>query len=82
MDYVEGCSLADKLAGEPLPEREAASLVQTLARTVHFAHQRLPRCMSAPPTRRRTSWRRSGAGAPVPAAGPGIARPFVVALSA
>jgi serine/threonine-protein kinase len=40
MDYVEGGSLADKLAGEPLPEPEAASLVETLARTVHFAHQK------------------------------------------
>jgi serine/threonine-protein kinase len=41
MEYVEGGSLAQKLSGKPLPEREAASLVQTLARAVHFAHQHL-----------------------------------------
>src|SRR5262249_19545285 len=39
MDYVEGGSLAQKLAGTPLSEREAATLVQTLARAVHFAHR-------------------------------------------
>jgi serine/threonine-protein kinase len=40
MDYVEGGSLAQRLTGTPLSEREAASLVQTLARAVHFAHSR------------------------------------------
>jgi eukaryotic-like serine/threonine-protein kinase len=39
MDYVEGGSLAQKLSGTPLSEREAASLVQTLARAVQFAHR-------------------------------------------
>jgi serine/threonine-protein kinase len=39
MDYVEGGSLAQKLSKAPLSDREAASLVQTLARAVHFAHQ-------------------------------------------
>jgi serine/threonine-protein kinase len=39
MDYVEGGSLAQKLSRAPLPEREAATLVQTLARAVHFAHR-------------------------------------------
>jgi serine/threonine-protein kinase len=39
MEYLEGGSLAAKLTGAPLPEREAAQLVQTLARAVHFVHQ-------------------------------------------
>ena len=39
MEYMAGGSLAAKLAGSPLPEREAAQLVQTLARAVHFVHQ-------------------------------------------
>src|SRR5262249_54451297 len=40
MEFLEGGSLAKKLADKPLPEREAAALVQTLARAVHAAHQR------------------------------------------
>ncbi len=40
MEYMEQGSLAAKLAGSPLPEREAAQLVQTLARAVQFAHGR------------------------------------------
>jgi serine/threonine-protein kinase len=40
MEYVEGGSLDRRLAAGPLPEREAASLVETLARAVHFAHGR------------------------------------------
>jgi serine/threonine-protein kinase len=38
MDYVGGGNLAQKLAEGPLAEREAAALVQTLARAVQFAH--------------------------------------------
>jgi serine/threonine-protein kinase len=38
MEYVEGGSLAGKLAGKPRPAREAAELVATLARAVHAAH--------------------------------------------
>jgi serine/threonine-protein kinase len=38
MEYVEGGSLADKLAGKPQPAREAAELVATLAGAVHAAH--------------------------------------------
>jgi serine/threonine protein kinase len=38
LEYVAGGSLADKV-GQPLPPREAAQLVRTLARATHFAHQ-------------------------------------------
>lgn len=38
LEYVEGGSLAQKLAGAPLPAREAAALLETLARAVHAAH--------------------------------------------
>jgi WD40 repeat protein len=40
MEFVEGGSLAQRLAGKPLPAREAAWLVEVLARAVHHAHQR------------------------------------------
>jgi serine/threonine-protein kinase len=39
MEYVAGGSLADRLAGTPLPSRSAAELTETLARTVEYAHQ-------------------------------------------
>jgi serine/threonine-protein kinase len=38
MEYIQGGSLAQKMALAPLPERQAAELVETLARAVHFAH--------------------------------------------
>jgi serine/threonine-protein kinase len=38
MEYVEGGSLAQKLAGKPQPARPAAALVATLAGTVQAAH--------------------------------------------
>jgi WD40 repeat protein/tRNA A-37 threonylcarbamoyl transferase component Bud32 len=40
LEYVDGGSLAGRLAGTPRPAREAADLVETLARAVHYAHQR------------------------------------------
>jgi eukaryotic-like serine/threonine-protein kinase len=40
LEYVEGGSLAARLAGQPLPAREAARLVETLARTMQYAHER------------------------------------------
>ncbi len=40
MEFVEGGSLAQKLAGVPQPVREAAALTSTLAETVQVAHQR------------------------------------------
>src|SRR5262249_28228674 len=38
MEWVEGGSLANRLDGQPWPPGEAASLLETLARTVHVAH--------------------------------------------
>jgi serine/threonine-protein kinase len=40
MEYVEGGSLAERLAGTPLPSRSAAELTETLARAVEYAHGR------------------------------------------
>ena len=39
MEYVEGGSLAQRLAGTPLPPREAAALAATLAEAVEAAHR-------------------------------------------
>jgi WD40 repeat protein/tRNA A-37 threonylcarbamoyl transferase component Bud32 len=39
LEFCPGGSLAKKLAGTPLPPREAARLVETLARAVQAAHQ-------------------------------------------
>jgi tetratricopeptide (TPR) repeat protein len=40
LEYVEGGSLLRKVAGKAQPEREAARLVETLARAVYATHQR------------------------------------------
>ena len=40
LEFVAGGSLAQKLAGPPLPVREAARLVQALALALHLAHSR------------------------------------------
>jgi serine/threonine-protein kinase len=40
MEFVEGGSLAQKLAGAPQPTRQAAALVAAVAEAVHAAHQR------------------------------------------
>lgn len=39
MGYVDGPSLSKKLQNGPLPPRDAAALVQTVAEAVHYAHQ-------------------------------------------
>jgi WD40 repeat protein len=39
MEFVDGGSLAEKAAGTPLTPRQAAALVETLARTMNRAHQ-------------------------------------------
>src|SRR5262249_28326765 len=38
LEFVGGGSLADRLAAGPLAPREAAALVETLARAMHYAH--------------------------------------------
>jgi len=40
MEFAEGGSLAQRLAGRPLPPAQAAELVETLARAVQFVHER------------------------------------------
>jgi serine/threonine-protein kinase len=40
MEYVDGGTLAKKLATGPLPQREAAELLGRLARAAHYAHER------------------------------------------
>jgi serine/threonine-protein kinase len=40
MEYVDGGSLADRLDGTPRPPREAARLVEVLARAMAEAHRR------------------------------------------
>ena len=40
MEYVAGGCLADRLDGKPLPEHDAARLLEQLARAMDFAHQR------------------------------------------
>ena len=40
LEFVEGGNLAGKIDGKPLPAREAAQLVETLARAMQLAHSR------------------------------------------
>jgi formylglycine-generating enzyme required for sulfatase activity/tRNA A-37 threonylcarbamoyl transferase component Bud32 len=40
LEFVEGGNLARKIAGQPLPARDAARLVETLARAMQLAHSR------------------------------------------
>jgi eukaryotic-like serine/threonine-protein kinase len=40
MEYLEGGSLSDRFRDRPQPPHQAAQLVQVLAETIHFAHQR------------------------------------------
>src|SRR5437763_17162991 len=40
LEFIDGGSLQQKMNGTPLPSREAAVLLQTLARAVGYAHQR------------------------------------------
>src|SRR4029077_880072 len=40
MDYIEGQDLAERMRRGPMPLKEAASCVQTIAGAIHYAHQR------------------------------------------
>jgi hypothetical protein len=40
LEFAEGGNLATALNGNPLPPRQAAELVKTLAEAVHYAHER------------------------------------------
>src|SRR5438309_688730 len=40
LEYVDGGSLARQLVGTPLPAHQAAQWLETLAQTMHYAHQR------------------------------------------
>jgi WD40 repeat protein/tRNA A-37 threonylcarbamoyl transferase component Bud32 len=40
LELLDGGTLAGKLGGKPQPERDSARLIATLARAVHYAHQR------------------------------------------
>ncbi|MFO0864351.1 MAG: bifunctional serine/threonine protein kinase/MFS transporter [Gemmataceae bacterium] len=40
MKLVEGKTLASAIAGKPLPPRQAAQILETVARAVHHAHQK------------------------------------------
>lgn len=39
LEYIDGGTLAQKIAGVPQPPREAARTIETLARAIHQAHQ-------------------------------------------
>ncbi len=39
LEFIEGHSLAEQLRGTPQPPHAAASLLETLARAMHYAHQ-------------------------------------------
>src|SRR5205823_11041102 len=40
LEYVDGGGLETRLGNEPQPPREAAALIETLARAMHVAHLR------------------------------------------
>src|ERR1043165_2778755 len=40
LEFVDGSNLAAKVDGKPMPAREAAALVETLARAMQLAHSR------------------------------------------
>ncbi len=40
LEYLDGGSLQGKMNGVPLPPRQAAQMCETLARAIHFAHEK------------------------------------------
>jgi serine/threonine-protein kinase len=39
MEFVKAGSLSQQMAGQPLPPQQAAELVETLARAIHYVHE-------------------------------------------
>jgi tetratricopeptide (TPR) repeat protein/predicted Ser/Thr protein kinase len=39
LEFIEGGSLHQKMDGKPLPPRDAAKILETLARAMHYAHE-------------------------------------------
>jgi serine/threonine-protein kinase len=71
LEYVEGRTLAQRLANGPLPPRESAQLAETVARAMAYAHgrgliHREPdgRCTSGCPGRCRSGSSRTSAAPP------------------
>jgi WD40 repeat protein len=71
MEYLEGGSLDKHLGGNPLPPREAAGLVETLARAVAAAHRQGVVHRDLKPSNVLLSFGREppGSAGPAPAAG-------------
>src|SRR5262249_53421524 len=40
LEFIDGGSLAEHLRGAPAPQRQAAALVEMVARAIHHAHER------------------------------------------
>ena len=40
LEFVEGGTLGDRIQGRPMPPRSAAQLLESLARAMHYAHER------------------------------------------
>ncbi len=40
LEYIEGGNLGERLGGRPQPPRDVALIIETIARAVHYAHQR------------------------------------------
>jgi hypothetical protein len=73
VEFVDGPTLAEVLRGKPLPPRQAALLVETLARAVHHAHEKgvvhrslKPACVRLQPVVRRDPGRDPGVPASPP----------------
>ncbi len=39
LEFITGQSLSQKMAGKPQPDRDAAAMIETLARAMHHAHE-------------------------------------------
>ena len=59
LELCEGGPLSRRLDGKPLPAREAAALVETLARAMHYAHSRGVIHRDLKPANVLTSWEAS-----------------------